>query len=209
MLATAIQGVDVVKAFPPVLLSVCASVAYLLADREAIGARLTERALGHLQRSLAVLDSEATVWQAAFANREDECEKLGGLHLLRFGIFAFKADPGGARTDLVFGDVMTTASPLAEVSDALVLTEWKIVRDKDDPTEIAALARRQLGLYTSGPLLGIDLRSIRYAVLVSETQIDVPSDVVVGEVIYRHINIAVKPETPSKAAKRLNAGDHS
>lgn len=209
LLANGVQGLDVVKAFPPILLSVCASVSYLLADRNATGARLTERALGHLQRSLAVLDSEGAVWQAAFASGEVECEKLGGLHLLRFGVFAFKADPGGARTDLVLGDVITTTSPLAAASDALVLTEWKVVREKDEPTDVAALARRQLELYTAGPLLGIELRSIRYAILVSEAQIAVPSDVTADEVVYRHINIAVKPHTPSKAAKRLSAGNGS
>ncbi len=122
------------------------------------------------------------------------------MHLLRFGIFGFKADTTGARTDLIFGDCLNTVTPLLEASDALVATEWKLVRADSEVDAIALKGRNQLGLYTAGPLLGIEIRRTRYVILVSEGQLHVPEDSVVGEVTYRHVNIAVNPRTPSKAA---------
>jgi len=125
-----ISGLDSVKLVVPVLAGITSQVSYLLADREAIGSRLVDRAFGHLQRSIAAVPSEAAVWQQAFTKGEIECEKLGGLHLLRFGIFASKADSAGARTDLILGDPLLTTDPLLAASEALILTEWKKANDK-------------------------------------------------------------------------------
>ena len=44
-----------------------------------------------------------------------------------------------------------------------------------------------------------ELASYRYLVMVSKDVIDMPVDVREGDVIYRYINIAVDPFTPSKS----------
>jgi hypothetical protein len=45
--------------------------------------------------------------------------------------------------------------------------------------------------------------SHRYLVVVTKKQIVPPGDLIEGAVTYRHINIAVEPEAPSIAARRL------
>ena len=66
----------------------------------------TERALQHLQRSLIVDDVLRKRWLNAFDKREDHVEALGAVHLLGHGIFAFKVNAAGARTDLVVPDAL-------------------------------------------------------------------------------------------------------
>lgn len=199
---TDFNGVEIIKATLPILESFCSEISFLLDDQDATGSRLTERAFGHLQRSIAIIPAERKLWLAAFSTSEADCEKLGGLHLLRFGIYAFKAGAGGARTDLIMGDVPSPDTPLAVTADALVLTEWKKIPEDGNPKAIAETARRQLELYSQGALMGIEVRATRYAVLVSKTKIELPPDVQRGDVVYRHINIAVNPLTPSAAAKK-------
>jgi hypothetical protein len=65
---------------------------------------LSERAFLHLQRTIAVDEVERDKWKNSFKSGELECEKLGSIHLLRHGIWAFKIDSLGARTDLVFSE---------------------------------------------------------------------------------------------------------
>ena len=50
---------------------------------------------------------------------------------------------------------------------------------------------------------GVELASHRYLVAVTRTQIAPAKDAVKGAVTYRCINIAVDPESPSVAVKRL------
>jgi hypothetical protein len=49
-----------------------------------------ERAFEHLNRSLVVDGDLKGRWLRAFMEREEECEKLGAVHLLQHGVFAFK-----------------------------------------------------------------------------------------------------------------------
>jgi hypothetical protein len=126
------------------------------------------------------------------------CEKLGASHLLFHGIFAFKITGAGARTDLVFGEPIE-AGDAERTADTLVLTEWKIVPSVAKASDVATAARKQAELYQSGVLGGVELHDYRYIVLVSETRLPSIADLLVGGVTYRHVNIAVKPEVPSKA----------
>jgi hypothetical protein len=76
---------------------------YLLSDSEAEARSMVDRAFLHLQRSLVADPIFAERWQTAFKKGEPACEKLGAAHLLQFGIYAFKADSAGERTDLILG----------------------------------------------------------------------------------------------------------
>jgi hypothetical protein len=81
-----------------------AEITFLLAGRqEQIRAR-SERALLHLQRILAVDPDVSAKWKKAFNKGEVACERLGSVHLLSHGIYAFKVDAIGARTDLVYNE---------------------------------------------------------------------------------------------------------
>src|SRR5208283_5429640 len=65
---------------------------YIIADTQFIARRITERAFIHLQRCIIVDKEVRQKWIDAFNTREPECEKLGALHLLHHGVWAFKAD---------------------------------------------------------------------------------------------------------------------
>lgn len=173
-------------------------VSYLLRDaQDAIRSR-SERAFEHLKRSILVDDNIKAAWKKAYKKREDACEKLGAVHLLSHGIWAFKVHANGARTDLVYQDQITDLASVERMSDGLVLTEWKRLVAKSDPFTIAEDARKQASLYSAGALAGAELTRYRYIVLVSDHDVTVPDDVEVSGVIYRHVNIPVNPKTPSK-----------
>lgn len=173
---------------------------YLLSDSMAIARRLTERAFLHLKRSLVVDQELAARWQKAFSTDEESCEKLGAVHLLSHGIWAFKASEKGERTDLLLGEPLQLTSEIQAATDALVLTEWKLVRKPSEAATQASQALAQASRYAVGLLAGFEVKSPRYLVLVSEDLIQPPADVIQGDVTYRHINIAVKPSPPSKSS---------
>jgi hypothetical protein len=174
----------------------------LLTDHQEHVRARSERAFLHLQRSLAVVADLRAKWLAAFKAGETHCEALGSVHLLSHGIFAFKVDAKGARTDLVFNEPLDSLlNPRA--IEGLVLTEWKVA-DEKTATERFTTARTQAELYKQGPLAGIELRRYRYLVAVSVKDLPstlIPSDFIVGDVTYRHINLAIEPAPPSKRAK--------
>jgi hypothetical protein len=174
-------------------------VSFILSDvQEFIRAR-SERAFSHLQRSIVVDASFREKWQEVFKNGEVACEKLGAVHLLLHGIWAFKVDAAGARTDLVFQEPAGDLTKAQRYADGFVLTEWKKANPKDDPGRRFDEARLQAGRYSQGALAGSELTSYRYAVVVSWQEVDVPDDLRENGVVYRHINIAVDPRTPSRA----------
>jgi hypothetical protein len=134
------------------------------------------------------------------------CERLGSVHLLSHGIYAFKVDAARGRTDLVFNEPPSDAL-LAQAVEGMVLTEWK--RAKDARAAIAAVeqARIQTELYSQGPLAGLELRSHRYIVIVTPTELPPgtlgPDVRNAGGVIYRHVNIVIEPGVPSEVSKEL------
>lgn len=87
----------------------------------------------------------------------------------------------------------------------LVLTEWKKAPEKATPArfeKLAADARSQLAGYARGHLAGVELRRIRYAVIVSKHEVPLAPEVSEGDFVVRQINIAVAPRSPSKRARR-------
>jgi len=178
---------------------------YLTSDLEGVAVRLTARAFLHLQRSIVADASVREKWKDALNQNELACEKLGAVHLLLHGIWSFKVDSAGERTDLVLGEAITDRE-LQDVylsAEGLVLTEWKTAtpsNSKQKYQEAFAQAER----YARGSLAAIELKGYRYLVIVSEGLLDdVPIDYHTKDgVIYKYINIAVNPSTPSSHARK-------
>ena len=174
-----------------------AEMTFALSDnQEAVLAR-SERAFSHLQRSIIVDPKVSAEWKAAFKKGEVACEKLGAVHLLLHGIYAFKAHADGGRTDLVFQEPVEFEGEL-RFAEGLVLTEWKAVT-QDNVGIQCEQARSQAAKYAQGVLGGTELTSYRYIVGVSNDYVHFPQDVNERGVIYRHKNIAVSPKVPSRS----------
>ena len=175
---------------------------YIIADTQAVALRITERAFAHLQRSIIADDQIRGKWLAAFSDGELKCEKLGSLHLLSHGIWAFKAHAEKGRTDLILNEPLLDTLMIEKTSTALVLTEWKVVRQENELDAAIRSAYEQTKLYTAGVLSGIELVNYRYLVIVSKKSIKMPTDSIEGNVTYRHINLPVEPDNPSTEAKK-------
>lgn len=174
---------------------------YLIANTQFIARKITERAFVHLQRSIVADDEIRKKWKIAFNEHETKCERLGALHLLLHGVWAFKVDAIGGKTDLILNEPLPSASTIESAADVLVLTEWKVVKSQDELQKKIQEASAQAKLYTSGVLGGIELANYRYLVMVSEKMMQMPDNLVDGVVTYRHINIAVDPSIPSVEAR--------
>jgi len=176
---------------------------YVISDTQATGLRITERAFVHLQRSIMVDDNIRQTWSNAFHTRETKCEKLGALHLLLHGIWAFKAHGEKGRTDLILNEPLPDLTMIEKTSNALVLTEWKIVKNKNELHAKEKEAFDQTKLYVTGVLSGVELRNYRYLVMVSEKSMKMRSNIIENNIVYRYINIPVNPDTPSVETKIL------
>lgn len=180
------------------LASFRSGLTYHLSDHSAIAKRLTDRAFIHLQRSIVADEAVRSRWKHAYSQGETACERLGAVHLLQHGIWAFKATGERERTDLVMGERLASLDEAERVAEALVLTEWKLVREAGELDTKLAAAKTQVSRYASGVLGGFELAQCRYLVIVSERVLQLPQDESVGDVRHRHINIAVDPLPPSR-----------
>jgi hypothetical protein len=153
------SGFPQVQALVVLLASVRAELDHALADHDAVVRSHVQRAFLHLQRSLVVDESLRSKWLAAFAKDETACEQLGALQLLLHGIWAFKTDAKGERTDLILGTKFALNSEIISATHGLVLTEWKLVRDGESPETKKLQALRQAASYSSGSLAGYELAS--------------------------------------------------
>lgn len=175
---------------------------YLIRDAETEGRSLTELAFEHLRRQLVVDEDIRKKWQDAFKKHETACERLGAVHLLSHGIWAFKIVAPGGATDLVFGDpVGQYAEIMRRTARALVLTEWKLIKSPDEITTKAQEARVQASIYSGGVLGDAELKRTRYIVLVCQSDLTPPDDVSVGGVTHRHVLLPTNPKSPSTMAR--------
>ena len=174
-------------------------VTYILFDAQvAIRSRL-ERAFLHLQRLIVVDATTRDQWKAALKAKEVACERRGAVHLLWHGIWAFKVDGRGERTDLVSQQIVDGVPEEQRFSDGLVLTEWKVASSDAEAQRKFTEAQHQANRYAKGVLAGNELTAFRYLIVVSLEHITVPNDIEDGNgVVYRHVNIAVDPKTPSQ-----------
>jgi hypothetical protein len=180
-------------------------ISLLLTDGRATIRTHCERAFEHLRRLIVVDSTQRKLWQAAYADKELACERLGATHLLLHGIWTFKTDAAGARTDLVYSEPVDL-DQAARAADGLVLTEWKKTPKEQvtsqEVNRLFADARAQARRYAEGPLAGFELTDYRYMVLVSWEDVEVPPDIPELGVLYRHISIPVAPLAPSKRRPR-------
>lgn len=195
-----VKGVEGLKLRLIALALLKSEVDFHFQDFEAIIRTQSERAFVHLQQLIVADQSVGERWLKAFGDGEIACERLGGAHLLHHGIFAFKVSAQGARTDLVFGEPVESDGRIQRLADGIVLTEWKLIRDMAKASEAAAGAVAQAQMYATGVLGGLELRTYRYVVLVSMDRLPALNDASIEGVIYRHVNVAVAPSVPSRAA---------
>jgi hypothetical protein len=174
-------------------------MSFVLSDTQQHIRARSERAFAHLQRLIVVDQTTRAQWQAAFKEGEVACEKLGAVHLLLHGIWAFKISATGERTDLVFQETVSDLTAEERYADGLVLTEWKTAAPGDNAGQRFADARSQARRYAQGALAGNELTAYRYAIVVSSQHVPVPADTADGTVVYRHINVAVDPQSPSRS----------
>ena len=199
----AVGGYDSAVARTTTLLSFQSEFSHLTSDNQILARNLIERAFLHLQRSIVADPTVQSSWQRAFDAGETACERLGSTHLLLHGIWAFKANSAGERTDLVLGTRLEITPQIEGASEALVLTEWKVVRKASEYHQRADEALRQARLYSAGSLAGFELSDRRYIVIVSQDRLgEAPSDHVENGVEYQFKNIVVAPESPSIAVTR-------
>jgi len=175
---------------------------YIIADTQFIARKITERAFIHLQRCIVVDKEVRRKWLEAFNGHETKCEELGALHLLYHGIWAFKAEATGGKTDLILNEPLPSTAVIESASDTLVLTEWKLVKSSNELNGKIQVAQKQAEIYSSDVLGGIEIRNYRYLVMVSEKRLDMPFDNIKNGTTYRHINIAVDPGNPSQESRK-------
>jgi hypothetical protein len=172
---------------------------YAIRDTEIVGRSLVELAFEHLRRSIVVNPHIAESWTAALAH-ETQCEQLGAVHLLAHGIWAFKVNATGGATDLVFPEPLSKElDRVHRTANTIVLTEWKVVRDGDNPAAKAVEARLQTKSYSSGVLGTLELKRTRYIVLVVATQAEEPADVIEDSIRYRHVVLSVQSQCAIQA----------
>src|SRR6266404_1681623 len=196
------RRLPVVQARLAALASVKSELEFCLSGLEDQIRTAAERAFLHLQRCIIADPDYRKRWKAAFKKGERVCEKLGAVHLLWHGVWAFKVSAEGGRTDLVMETRIDNSTEPSDVSVGLVLTEWKCSASKADAKEKYNEALRQASLYSRGILGGTELASPRYIVVVTDDFAPAISDNIEGNVTYRFINIAVDPSVPSRAARK-------
>lgn len=196
------QSVQAMLTSTAVLAGLRAEVSASLVDLEATGRQRTERAFEHLSRSIVVDDGYRKRWQVAYKRGEVECERLGAVHLLLHGIWAFKAHAPGERTDLVLQEKLAIDRKV-EAADALVLTEWKVARKHGEVKAKATEGKAQALTYKGSSLAATELTTIRYIVLVTNRREAMPDEEKDDDgKVYYFINVAVSPHSPSGEARR-------
>lgn len=185
------------------LASIRSELDHLLVDQNAIIRSHVKRAFQHLDRSLVADREIRQKWIKAFEEGETACEKLGAVHLLLHGIWAFKANSVGERTDLILGNQLVVNDEMKGAAHGLVLTEWKLVKPNDNPEVVKDEAKSQACRYSGGGLAGFELDSERYLVLVAEEEFDKPKDEAVGSMLYKVVSLVLNRKTPSVAAKQV------
>lgn len=194
-----LSGIPATQVALTLLASFRAEFNYVVSDAEALGRSLVTRAFMHLQRSIVADATFRERWRKAFEEGETACEKLGACHLLLHGVWAFKANAAGERTDLVLGEPLSVTDEVRRAAATLVLTEWKVVGSSTELRDKIEQAHKQAQLYSSGALAGFELSSRRYLVMVSSDRLEMPEARREGSILYEHVNVPVSPRSPSRS----------
>ena len=187
----------------------CTQFEYLLQDREQALISLTERAFDHLQRLIVADETVRARWEAAFDAGEVACEKLGGAHLAHHGIHPFKAQASGTArgaceaTDLVYQEPVLELGEAVKGAEAFVLTEWKLVRSPAELQRKTKEAIAQAELYRAGTLSTLEIRTVRFIIVVTRHLLPSSFEREAGSGTYRRIIIRVSPMPASKTARAV------
>ncbi len=170
----------------------------LLFNPEDRSVRRAELSFLHLQRLIVADESVRRQWCVAFKDGETSVERLGAVHLLSHGIFAFKIHGIGERTDLILNEPLeSTMDDVDRTGSILTLTEWKLARDEGEIEDQIQQAKKQAQRYSIGVLGNTEIYKTRYLVIVNKKKIDFTKSVEESDVRYRIIVLAVEPELPS------------
>ena len=115
-----------------VIYSLKSQMIYYLSGTQRELQYLADRSFMHLQQCIIADEEYKKKWESAFKKGETKCEALGAIHLLWHGIWAFKANTTGGRTDLVLGNIIDNGTKAIQTALGLVLTEWKLVRRESE-----------------------------------------------------------------------------
>ena len=96
---------------------------------------------------------------------------------------------------------MTDLDVVERSAATLVLTEWKKVRTATEADAQLVASRRQASRYARGALGGLELARYRYVILVSEKVLPLSPDERDGDITYRHVNLAVDVDVPSRTRR--------
>lgn len=192
------KNLEFLKARITLLATLEGQVTFLISGKQEGIRRQTELAFTHLQRSIMADNTIKEKWENAFSKGETSCEDLGSLHLLQHGIWAFKANAAGGRTDLIIGEPLSNLNEVERTAYGLILTEWKIAKTKPGVEQSFCKAKKQAMKYTEGVLAGIELKNYCYLVVVTDQTFKTPNDIQEEDCCYRHIVVNIKPKVPSK-----------
>ena len=179
--------------------------AHCLSDQQAAARSLVERAFTHLRYTIIANPDVQRSWKGAFDRNEIACEKLGAAHFLLHGIWAFKANAEGGRTDLVLQEPLKITPQIESMAEAMVLTEWKIAKTTPAALQQIDAAVRQLKRYSAEILAGFELANHRYVVVVTDEavpELNWPQDQMDNGIHYRFRNVAVRPSVPSRRPRQ-------
>jgi hypothetical protein len=166
-------------------------MSYYLRDNEILTKDKVKLAFLHLQRTLLVDMELRKKWLAAYGEGEEALEKIGAIHLLSHGLWAFKAANENEKRDLVLSTPIK-ADEVQEVGAALVLTEWKKISAESlvsKAKEALAGARKYQGSHWAGS----ELKKEKYLVMVSEHHLEMPVSVIDDEIRYVYVNLSINP----------------
>ena len=153
-----------------------------------------EIAFHHLQYCIIANDSVKNDWNYKIHD-EPSFEKLGAAHLLLHNIWAFKANGTVFRTDLI---LTQPNDDISSNATGLVLTEWKKADQKNVDRKIDE-AMQQAIKYSQYALPN-ELSICRYLIMVSEKYLNISNkEIPDGKNLYKVLNIATSPNTPSKS----------
>ncbi|MBY0281426.1 MAG: hypothetical protein K2W94_04630 [Alphaproteobacteria bacterium] len=191
---------DTVKEYIASLALIAGEISHYLNDAQTLIHKNVERTFLLLQRQLEVDGHVKADWEKGWFPEEGKknirgevyFEKLGMAHFLGQNIWAFKVSAPKGTTDAILSEP-------GDIVDGAVLTEWKIVQDKNNYQSVIDKAKAQAEKYQNGVLGGIELFNYRYLVLVSKKYLkNLPLEIPDGNITYKIKNIATDPNTPGK-----------
>jgi hypothetical protein len=168
-----------------------AEMNFYLKDHEIVTKEKVRLAFHHLQRSLVADQELHRKWMLAFQESDTLIERLGAVHLLSHGIWGFKVQERGERSDLVHQHPIKI-DDVEAIGAVLAMTEWTRV-NAENLTEKSRALQAKAKTYSGHDLPGTELRTERYLVLVSETPLTIPRPANDGEVEFVYINLALNP----------------